>query len=142
MGKISRNAFSLWLLLAFCLMGLEGNGQTLNEKIDYYLNANERNDPDGIVLYADDLLKDVIKNLHTVTPHGGGSSKISQMAENLLLEFSKNGGLIHVSEGSFQTYGINKDNYDANGIDVSSIFWSYPKELIQESSKADIVISY
>ena len=88
------------------------------------------------------LLKDVIKNLHTVTPHGGGSSKISQMAENLLLEFSKNGGLIHVSEGSFQTYGINKDNYDANGIDVSGIFWSYPKELIQESSKAYIVISY
>ncbi|MAV78997.1 MAG: hypothetical protein CMC22_02100 [Flavobacteriaceae bacterium] len=31
------------------------------------------------------LLKDVIKNLRTVTPLGGEFGKISQMAENLLL---------------------------------------------------------
>ena len=88
------------------------------------------------------LLKDVIKNLHTVTPHGGGFGKISQMAENLLLEFSKEGGFIHVSEGSFATYGINQDNHEEHLIKVSKIFWSYPKQLIQESSKADIVFSY
>ena len=88
------------------------------------------------------LLKDVIKNLHTVTSHGGGFGKISQMAENLLLEFSNNGGIIHVSEGSFATYGINQDNYKEHLIEVSKIFWSYPKQLIQESSKADIVFSY
>lgn len=88
------------------------------------------------------LLKDVIKNLHTVTPHGGRFGKISQMAESLLMEFSDNGGVIHVSEGSFATYGINQENFKTHGIDVSEIFWSYPKELIQESSKADIVFSY
>ena len=88
------------------------------------------------------LLKDVIKNLHTVTPHGGGFGKISQMAENLLLEFSKEGGCIHVSEGAFATYGINQDNHKEHLIKVSKIFWSYPKQLIQESSKADIVFSY
>ena len=88
------------------------------------------------------LLKDVIKNLHTVTPHGGGFGKISQMAENLLLEFSNNGGVIHVSEGSFATYGINKENHKEHLIEVTEIFWSYPKQLIQESSKADIVFSY
>ncbi len=88
------------------------------------------------------LLKDVIKKLHTVTPHGGGFGKISQMAENLLLEFSKEGGFIYVSEGSFATYGINQDNHKEHLIKVSKIFWSYPKQLIQESSKADIVFSY
>ena len=64
------------------------------------------------------------------------------MAENLLLEFSNNGGVIHVSEGSFATYGINKENHKEHLIEVTEIFWSYPKQLIQESSKADIVFSY
>ena len=88
------------------------------------------------------LLKDVIKNLHTVTAHGGRFGKISQMAENLFLEFSNQGGIIHVSEGSFATYGINQDNHKEHLIEVSKIFWSYPKQLIEESSKADIVFSY
>ena len=59
-----------------------------------------------------------------------------------MLEFSNNGGVIHVSEGSFNTFGINQNNYGENLIDVKKIYWSYPKELIQESSKADIVFSY
>jgi len=88
------------------------------------------------------LLKDVIENLHTVTPHGGGTGQISQMAKDLLLEFSNNGGIIHVSEGSFATYGVNQDNYKEHVIDISKIFWSYPKQLVEESSKADIVFSY
>lgn len=88
------------------------------------------------------LLKEVIENLHTVTPHGGGTSEISEAAKNSILEFSKNGGIIHVSEGSFATYGVNQDNYKEHLIDVSKIFWSYPKQLIEESSKADIVFSY
>jgi len=88
------------------------------------------------------LIKDVINNLHTVTPHGGRFGKISQMAKKKLLEFSNNGGVIHVSEGSFNTFGINQNNYVENLIDVKKIYWSYPKELIQESSKADIVFSY
>jgi predicted peroxiredoxin len=88
------------------------------------------------------LIKDVINNLHTVTPHGGGFGKISKMAKKKLIEFSNNGGIIHVSEGSFNTFGINQNNYNDHLIDVKNIFWSYPKELIQESSKADIVFSY
>ena len=88
------------------------------------------------------LLKDVIENLHTVTPHGGGTGKTSQMAKDLLLEFSKNGGIIHVSEASFATYGVNQDNHKEHLIDVYKIFWSYPKQLVEESSKADIVFSY
>jgi len=88
------------------------------------------------------LIKDVINNLHTVTPHGGRFGKISQMAKKKLLEFSNNGGVIHVSEGSFNTFGINQNNYVENLIDIKKIYWSYPKELIQESSKADIVFSY
>ena len=88
------------------------------------------------------LLKDVIENLHTVTPHDGGTGKISQIAKDLLLEFSKNGGIVHVSEGSFATYGVTQDNHKEHLIDVSKIFWSYPKQLVEESSKADIVFSY
>ena len=88
------------------------------------------------------LLKDVIENLHTVTPHGGGTGKISQMAKDLLLEFSKNGEIIHFSEGSFATYSLNQDNHKEHLIDVSKVFWSYPKQLIEESSKSDIVFSY
>ena len=88
------------------------------------------------------LINDVLSNLHTVTPHGGGFGKISQMAKKKLLEFSNNGGVIHVSEGSFKTFGINQNNYKNHLIEVKNINWSYPKELIQESSKADIVFSY
>jgi predicted peroxiredoxin len=88
------------------------------------------------------LINDVINNLHTVTPHGGGFGKISQIAKKKLLEFSNNGGVIHVSEGSFNTFGINQNNYSNHLIEVKNINWSYPKELIQESSKADIVFSY
>ena len=116
------------------IMSINASSEALNQgHIVTYFAAG-----DGVRI----LLKDVIKNLHTVTSHGGGFGKISQMAENLLLEFSNNGGIIHVSEGSFNTYGINQDNYKEHLIEVSKIFWSYPKELIQESSKADIVFSY
>ena len=116
------------------IMSINASSEALNQgHIVTYFAAG-----DGVRI----LLKDVIKNLHTVTTHGGGFGKISQMAENLLLEFSSNGGIIHVSEGSFNTYGINQDNYKEHLIEVSKIFWSYPKELIQESSKADIVFSY
>ena len=53
------------------------------------------------------LMEDVISNLHTVTSHGGNTDRISQMAKKLLIDFSENGGIIHVSEGSFLTYGVN-----------------------------------
>ena len=88
------------------------------------------------------LMKNVIRNLHTVTHHGGNSDRISKMAGRKLLEFSNSGGIIHVSEGSFLTYGINKENYKEHLINIANINWSYPKELIEESSKADIVFSY
>ena len=55
------------------------------------------------------LMKDVIRKLHTVTSLGGNNN-ISKRAEKLLIEFSENGGDIHVSEGSFLTFGVNKDN--------------------------------
>ena len=48
------------------------------------------------------------------------------MAENLLLEFSNNGGVIHVSEGSFATYGINKENHKEHLIEVTEIFGVIP----------------
>ena len=88
------------------------------------------------------LMKNVIRNLHTVTHHGGNSDRISKMAGRKLLEFSNNGGKIHVSEGSFLTYGVSKENYKEHLINITNINWSYPKELIEESSKADIVFSY
>lgn len=88
------------------------------------------------------LMKDVIQNLHTVTRHGGGSPKISQMAIQKLLDFSNNGGVIHVSEGSFKTYGVTQENHKEKLLAVKSINWSYPKQLIQVSSKADLVFSY
>ena len=87
-------------------------------------------------------MKNVIGNLHAVTYHGGNSDRISKMAERKLLEFSNNGGKIHVSEGSFLTYGVTKENYKEHLINIANINWSYPKELIEESSKADIVFSY
>lgn len=74
------------------------------------------------------LLKYVIKNLHTVTPYGGGFWKISQMAESLLLELSNNGSIIDISEGFFATYVIDQENHK--------------EHLIQESLNADIVFSY
>lgn len=88
------------------------------------------------------LIKDVIQNLHTVTSLGGGSNKISQRLEKSIIEFSNNGGVIHVSEGSILTFGVTQKNYKEHLIDVKKINWSYPKELIEESSKADIVFSY
>ena len=88
------------------------------------------------------LMKNVIRNLHTVTHHGGNSDRISKMASRKPLEFSNNGGKTHVSEGSFLTYGITKENYKEHLINITNINWSYPKELIEESSKADIVFSY
>lgn len=88
------------------------------------------------------LMMNVITNLHTVTHHGGNSDRISKMAMNKLLEFSNNGGTIHVSAGSFLTYGITIENHKDHLINISKINWSYPKELIEESSKADIVFSY
>ena len=59
-----------------------------------------------------------------------------------IIDFSKNGGIIHVSEGSFLTYGVNQQNYKEKLIDIREINWSYPKELIKESSSADVVFSY
>ena len=88
------------------------------------------------------LMKDVIRNLHTVTSHGGNTNNISKRAEKLLTEFSNNGGVIHVSEGSFLTFGVNQDNSNEILIGVNDINWSYPKQLIQVSSNADIVFSY
>ena len=88
------------------------------------------------------LIKDVIQNLHTVTLHGDGTNKISKRIEKSIIEFSKKGGVIHISEGSILTYGITQKNYKEHLIGVRKINWSYPKELIEESSKADIVFSY
>ncbi len=88
------------------------------------------------------LMKDVISKLHTVTSLGGNSNNISKRAEKLLTEFSENGGIIHVSEGSILTFGVNQDNSSETLIVLNDINWSYPKELIEVSSKADIVFSY
>ena len=88
------------------------------------------------------LMKDVIDNLHSVTSHGGNSNSISQRAKSLLSEFSENGGIIHVSEGSFMTYGVNQDNSKELLISLEKINWSYPKQLIEVSSKADLVVSF
>ena len=87
-------------------------------------------------------MKDIIRNLHTVTSHGGNTNNLSKMAEKLLTEFSENGGIIHVSEGSFLTYGVNQENSDELLIGINDINWSYPKQLIEVSSNADIVFSY
>ena len=73
---------------------------------------------------------------------GGGTNKISQWLEKSIIEFSNNGGVIHISEGSILTFGVSQKNYKDYLINVKEINWSYPKELIEESSKADIVFSY
>ena len=88
------------------------------------------------------LMKDIIRKLHTVTSLGGKDNNISKRAEKLLTEFSENGGVIHVSEGSFLTFGVNQENSNETLISLNDINWSYPKQLIEVSSKADIVFSY
>lgn len=88
------------------------------------------------------LMKNVIQNLNNVTFHGGNTNRLSQMMESLLNEFSFNGGIIHVSEGSFLTYGVTQENSSDLLIDLLSINWSYPKQLIELSSGADLVFSY
>ena len=73
---------------------------------------------------------------------GGNTNSISKRAEKLLTEFSENGGIIHVSEGSFLTFGVNQQNSNKLLIGLNEINWSYPKQLIEISSNADIVFSY
>ena len=116
------------------MMSINTASEALNQGHDVIFFAAG----DGVKI----LMEDVISNLHTVTFHGGNSDRISQMAKKLLIDFSKNGGIIHVSEGSFLTYGVNQQNYKEKLIDIGEINWSYPKELIKESSSADIVFSY
>ena len=116
------------------IMSINTASEALNQGHDVIFFAAG----DGVKI----LMEDVISNLHTVTFHGGDSDRISQMAKKLLIDFSKNGGIIHVSEGSFLTYGVNQQNYKEKIIDIREINWSYPKELIKESSSADIVFSY
>ena len=79
-----------------------------------------------------------INNLHNRLINSIPSQKLKQS----IIEFSNNGGVIHISEGSISTFGINQKNYEEHLIGVREINWSYPKELIEESSKADIVFSY
>jgi predicted peroxiredoxin len=88
------------------------------------------------------LMKDVISNLHTVSFHGGNTNNMSKRALKLITEFSNKGGVIHVSEGSFITYGVNQNNSKDILINIDNINWSYPKQLIQISSSADLVFSY
>jgi predicted peroxiredoxin len=116
------------------IMSINTASEALNQGHDVIFFAAG----DGVKI----LMEDVISNLHTVTFHGGNSDRISQMAKKLLIDFSKNGGIIHVSEGSFLTYGVNQQNYKEKLIDIREINWSYPKELIKESTSADIVFSY
>ena len=116
------------------IMSINTASEALNQGHDVIFFAAG----DGVKI----LMEDVISNIHTVTFHGGNSDRISQMAKKLLIDFSKNGGIIHVSEGSFLTYGVNQQNYKEKLIDIREINWSYPKELIKESSSADIVFSY
>jgi predicted peroxiredoxin len=116
------------------MMSINTASEALNQGHDVIFFAAG----DGVKI----LMEDVISNLHTVTFHGGNSDRISQMAKKLLIDFSKNGGIIHVSEGSFLTYGVNQQNYKEKLIDIREINWSYPKELIKESSSADVVFSY
>ena len=93
---------------------------------------------DGVQIF----MKDVISNIHAATKHGGGDSKMSEMAMSKLEQFSREGGVIHVSQGSFMTYGVTQENASEMLIRVENINWSYPKQLIEESAKADLVFSY
>lgn len=116
------------------MMSINTASEALNQGHDVIFFAAG----DGVKI----LMEDVISNLHTVTFHGGNTDRISQMAKKLLIDFSKNGGIIHVSEGSILTYGVNQQNYKEKLINIEEINWSYPKELIRESSSADIVFSF
>ena len=116
------------------MMSINTASEALNQGHDVIFFAAG----DGVKI----LMEDVISNLHTVTSHGGNTDRISQMAKKLLIDFSENGGIIHVSEGSFLTYGVNQQNYKEILINIQKINWSYPKELIKESSSADILFSY
>ena len=116
------------------MMSINTASEALNQGHDVIFFAAG----DGVKI----LMEDVISNLHTVTSHGGNTDRISQMAKKLLIDFSENGGIIHVSEGSFLTYGVNQQNYKEILINIQKINWSYPKELIKESSSADILCSY
>lgn len=116
------------------IMSINTASEALNQGHDVIFFAAG----DGVKI----LMEDVISNLHTVTSHGGNTDRISQMAKKLLIDFSENGGIIHVSEGSFLTYGVNQQNYKEILINIQKINWSYPKELIKESSSADILFSY
>jgi hypothetical protein len=40
------------------------------------------------------------------------------------------------------TYGVTQENASEILIRVENINWSYPKQLIEESAKADLVFSY
>ena len=64
------------------------------------------------------------------------------MAVSKLEQFSREGGVIHVSQGSFMTYGVTQENASEMLIRVENINWSYPKQLIEENAKADLVFSY
>ena len=116
------------------MMSINTASEALNQGHDVIFFAAG----DGVKI----LMEDVISNLHTVTFHVGNTDRISQMAKKLLIDFSKNGGIIHVSEGSILTYGVNQQNYKEKLINIEEINWSYPKELIRESSSADILFSY
>jgi len=116
------------------MMSINTASEALNQGHDVIFFAAG----DGVKI----LMEDVISKLHTVTFHGGNTDRISQMSKKLLIDFSKNGGIIHVSEGSILTYGVNQQNYKEKLINIEEINWSYPKELIRESSSADIVFSY
>ena len=107
------------------MMSINTASEALNQGHDVIFFAAG----DGVKI----LMEDVISNLHTVTSHGGNTDRISQMAKKLLIDFSENGGIIHVSEGSFLTYGVNQQNYKEILINIQKINWSYPKELIKES---------
>ncbi len=97
-----------------------------------------------ILFFAGDatkmLHKDVINNLHTVTFHGNG--KAGEMAKAAIINVANGGGEIHVSEGSAMTYGITKENYKSYIFEDLEINWSYPKQVIELSSKSDLVFSY
>jgi len=115
-------------------MSIHSVSEALNQwhEVIYFAAA------DGVQI----LMKDVISNIHAATKHGGGDSKMSEMAISKLKQFSREGGIIHVSEGSFMTFGVTQKNVSELLIEVENINWSYPKQLIEESAKADLVFSY
>ena len=130
------------LLALFFLISLAINAQ---EKRDYFIHltsdpmknpsaammsiaaAEDLKQKHSVVFFAAGdgtkiLIKDVINNLHTVTSLGrgvsGDSNKISEMLKKAIIEFSNNGGVIHISEGSILTYGVTQKNYKEHLIGV------------------------